>query len=484
MKATSLFGGVQVFNILVSIVRSKFIALFIGPEGMGIAGLLNTTLNLVNGATNLGLDKSGVKDISFAASNGTEREVSKTVSVLKRLVWITGIAGAVLMIVFSWLLSRLAFGDNTYGYAFIWLALALLFRQLASGELAVLQGMRKLKYLASANVVGNLAGLIITVPLYYFFRLDAIVPAIIISTFLGFIFTYYYGNKIKLEKVPVRNSQVFSEGKEMVKLGITLSISGMIALLAAYVIQVYISAKGGVTQVGYYTAGIVILNTYVGLIFNAMATDYFPRLAAIANSIEKVRKAVFEQAYIAVLLITPIILVFLVLAPLIITILYTEDFLPVVVFVTWGIMGMLLKAASWSVGYVIIAKGDSSLFIKTAIVFSSLLVLFNIGGYYFGGLEGLGISFCMYYFLHFIGLVIITYFRYRFYFKTEFYAIFLACTVMVITGFLLGYWEESLTRYVLQGVIALLSIIFAVYFLNKKMDIREVIQNFMDRRKK
>ena len=68
MKATSIFGGVQVFNILIAIVRSKCIALFIGPSGMGIASLLNSTLGLINGVSNLGLERSAVKDISFAPS--------------------------------------------------------------------------------------------------------------------------------------------------------------------------------------------------------------------------------------------------------------------------------------------------------------------------------------------------------------------------------------------------------------------------------
>ena len=47
---------------------------------------------------------------------------------------------------------------------------------------------------------------------------------------------------------------------------------------------------------GLYTAGFLILNSYVGIIFNAMGTDYFPRLAAISEEIIKIRKAVFEQA--------------------------------------------------------------------------------------------------------------------------------------------------------------------------------------------
>ena len=45
IKATSLFGSVQLFSILVSIIRNMFIANFIGPIGMGIAALLNSTLN-------------------------------------------------------------------------------------------------------------------------------------------------------------------------------------------------------------------------------------------------------------------------------------------------------------------------------------------------------------------------------------------------------------------------------------------------------
>ena len=36
LKATSLFGGVQIFNILIQIIRSKFAAVLLGPEGMGV----------------------------------------------------------------------------------------------------------------------------------------------------------------------------------------------------------------------------------------------------------------------------------------------------------------------------------------------------------------------------------------------------------------------------------------------------------------
>ena len=78
---------------------------------------------------------------------------------------------------------------------------------------------------------------------------------------------------------------------------------------------------------GYYAAGILIINAYVGMIFNAMATDYFPRLSAINKDNNAIQKVVNEQAEIAILLITPIITLFLLFKELIIQILYTPSFL-------------------------------------------------------------------------------------------------------------------------------------------------------------
>ncbi len=47
LKYTSIFGGVQGLNILISLVRNKIVALFLGPEGMGLVSLFQTTNSLM-----------------------------------------------------------------------------------------------------------------------------------------------------------------------------------------------------------------------------------------------------------------------------------------------------------------------------------------------------------------------------------------------------------------------------------------------------
>lgn len=473
MKATSLFGGVQVFNILVSIVRSKFIALWIGPAGYGIASLLTSTLGLISGMTDFGLDKSAVKDISFHAE--TPQKVSRTIQILKRLIWFTAIFGALIMILGAPWWSEIAFTNKEYTFSFVWISIALLFKQLSNGQLAILQGLRKLKKLAKANLYGNLLGLVITLPLYYFYRIDAIVPAIIISSIVAFIFTFYHAKNSEIEKRKLSNKEAFSEGKPMIQLGFMLSLSTMIGLLVGYLIQIFISQTGGIVQVGFYNAGFVILHSYVGLVFNAMGTDYFPRLSAISDKIEQIRKTVFEQALIAILLITPIVVVFLIAAPLIIFILYSKDFSIIITMVSWGILGMVFKAVSFSMGYIIIAKGDSKTFIKTAIGFNTLLLIGNILGYHFGGLEGLGISFLIYYIIHFIGIRIITKYRYGFYFEAGFYKVFSVCVLICGISFLLTFLENTIIKYGLLSILAIFSLVFSYIQLDKAMDIKELI---------
>lgn len=481
LKATSLFGGVQVFRIVIAIVRSKFIALFIGPMGMGISSLLLSTVNVLNALTNLGLDRSGVKEISLVQQKEGEK-VGRTIGILNRLVWFFSIVGTLLMALASPLLSKIAFGNYDYTWSVVGVSAALFFTQITQGKLAILQGMRRLSGLAKANLVGNFIGLLITVPLYYFYRIDAIVPAIVIAAAIALGVTLYFSSSQNIPDEKVSLGEALEEGKPMMALGVMLGISSIITLVIAYLVQIFISAKGGVDEVGLFNAGFVILNTYVGLVFTAMGTDYFPRLSAIAESREKTNQTVFEQAFIAVLLIVPVIVIFLSFAPQIIRILYTKEFIPIIGFVSWGILGMLFKAVSFSMGYILIAKGDSRLFIKTAIGFNMALFTLNALGYVYGGLTGLGISFLVYYVIHFLVLWVITKKHYGFVFPPSFYPIFLSSIVLCGVAFGVTQYFDGFLRYAVLGGLIVISCLFSLYQLNTKMDIKKFLQKLFKKK--
>ena len=483
LKATSIFGGVKIFQIFISIIRSKVVAILLGPTGMGIIGLLNSTLDLINQFSKLGLDTSAVKDIAVAHYSENQERLRITSGVLRRLVWFTGILGSIVTMALSPFLSRLVFGNGDYTLAFIWLSIVLFFRQLTIGQLAILQGMRKLKYLAKANLYGSIVGLLLTIPLYYFFRLDAIVPVIILGALISLGFSWYFSNKLGIRSKKVSTLLAFSEGKEMLKLGFVLSLSGLITTLVAYLAQLFIRHTGGLEQVGFYMAGFMIINTYIGMVFNAMQTDYFPRLSGLVGEPEKLQNAVFEQAIVALLLITPIIILFLTLAPMAITLLFSNKFLPITILVGWGILGTLFKAVSWSMGYVILVKGDSGLFMKTDIVFNALYITIIITGYHYFGLLGVGIGFLIYYIIHFVGIKVITFYRYNLYLDKSFNRVFLACLLLCGITFILGYIERPVLKYSLMGLMLVISVVYTVYQLNVRADLKSLLKVLIAKKK-
>ena len=474
-KATSIFGGVQFLTIVISVIRTKLIAVFLGPAGMGIITLLNSTLGLISSISSLGIETSAVKNISENYKNGDLQSVSRIISIVRKIIFFTGVLGMLLVIIFSKTLSVITFGDSSRNWSFILLSITLLFKQFSTGQLVVLQGLRNVGFLAKANLYGNLFGLLFSIPLYYFLRIDAIVPSIIITSFSALLFSFYYSNKIKIKSEKVLEKTFLKEAKTIVKLGLMLIISGVCALLVTYIIQIYIEKNGGLEQVGFYNAGFTLLNSYVGIIFTVMSTDYFPKLASINSDNQKIRLSVTQQAFMSIIIITPIIVLFLTLIPIVVKVMYTAKFDLIIPMVCFGILGMLFRAVSWSMGFILIAKGDSKIFIRTALGFNLLSLVMNFLGYHFYGLEGLGISFCLYFLIHFIGLKVITKNRYDFYFDKDFYQIYFICFLICAITFLFRYIEIPILKYSLMTMMIIISLIFSLYQMNNKMNLKEIL---------
>ena len=472
MKATSIFGGVQVFTILISIIRSKFIAILLGPTGMGISGLFNATISLVGSLSNFGLGLSAVKNVAAADSTGNPVRVAVVIKVLKRLVWITGLIGSIFTIIFSGWLSEITFGNREYTIAFIWLSATMLFNQLSTGQLVVLQGLRKLQYMAKASLSGSILGLFITIPIYYIWGLDGIVPAIMISSFVALARSWYFARKVKLEPVLVSNIRTIAESKSMLLMGLMISVSGMLASAASYFLRIFINNTGSLEHVGLYNAGFAVINTYVGLIFTAMGTDYFPRLSAVASDNEECTITINQQAEIAVLILAPIIMVFLVFINWVVILLYSTKFIAVNEMIHWAALGMFFKAASWSISFIMLAKGAGKVFFWSEFSNNIYTLALNIIGYSLMGLTGLGISFAISYLLYLTQVYVIARIKYGFRFNRLFFNIFSIQLLLAVGCFVSVKFLNSLSSYIIGIIFIVSSSTYSYLELDKRLNIQ------------
>lgn len=471
-KATSLFAGVQVFQILINIIKSKVIAVLLGPTGVGIQGLYQSATEMVKQLTSFGIAQSAVRDVSESNDEGRINKVERTVGVVKRLVWITGLLGGFSVIVFSPILSKLSFGSRDNTTPFIFLGITLLFDQLCAGQKVVLQGLRKLKYLAKASVLGSAIGLIVSIPIYNFFGIKGIVPCLIINSLTALLLSWYYSRKIEITPVNISVKESIKEGKTIIKLGFALSISSILVAGCSYILRGFIRSIGGAEEVGFYTAGFIIINTYVSMVFNAMGTDYFPRLAAINKDNNKCKQLVNQQGEIGLLIIAPLLSACIVFMPIMIIILYSHDFLPANNYIQYATIGMMFKIVSWSISYQFIAKGDSKVFIINEVCLNSYTLVLDLMFYHFLGLKGLGLSFVIVQLLYLIQVFLVARAKYSFGFSNALIKLFIIQAIVVVATLLLAITIHNWTLYVFGSIAIVLSSSFSIKELNKRIDLK------------
>lgn len=474
-KTTLLFSGVQIYQIVIRIVRSKFVAMFLGPEGMGIMSLLHSTTDLISASTNLGLKTSGVK--SVAASNAThdDSKIAYIVAVLRRLIFLTGLVGMLICACLSPVWSNFSFGNYDYTWSFVFISVIILLDQLNNGELVLLQGMQKKKYLATANLIGQTIGLFVAVPLYYFFRIKAIVAVLVIHSLCSLLISKYYTHKISLPKTIITTQEVFSEGREMIRLGFFLSLQYLFQVVSIYVVRTFVSNTGGLDDVGLYSAGTTIINMYVGLVFSAIATDYFPRLAGMRDN-DLLCTSMRQQAEITILMLAPIIVAFVVFIKPVIILLYSEKFLPIEHMLYWGMSAMLIKAMGWALSFSILAKATPKVFFWNEFVAIIYTMGCNILGYYLWGLSGFGISLLISNTIYLFQMIFATRKRFNMHFGIKIWRLFFYLTVFVILSVVFKSIHSNVISYLVGSVLIVVTSVYSLYELNKRMDILSVVK--------
>lgn len=475
-KATSLFGGVQVYQILIQVIKQKFVAVMLGTTGMGIQGLYQSGIQLIQGITSLGLSQSAVRDVSEANGTGDFYRISRTITVLRKLVWITGMMGMVATTCLSPVLSKSLFGNYDYTIPFIILSVILLFDQISNGQKVLLQGMRRLKHLAKASAIGITVGLIVSIPLYYLMGVKGIVPTLILNSVTSLMLSWYFARKIPVDKIKITTREALKGGTSMMKMGIAMSLTGVLSILMTYILKAFISNFGGVDDVGLYTAGFVILNTYVGMVFNAISTDFYPRLAAVNKDNEKCREVINQQGEIAVLIVAPLVMACIIFMPFLIRLIYSEDFMPASEFILWAIPGVLFRASSQVVAYVFLAKAESKLFMINEVSTMVYGLALRIGGYYFFGLIGLGVAYLLVYFFYTIQVYLIAKQRYGFEFSKSFIKVFTTLLLMAVAGFILIRTWHSSWVYLPLIILFILSAYYSFRELESRMKILQLLK--------
>jgi antigen flippase len=400
LKSSAMIGGSSAINVCIGIVRTKAMAVLLGPAGYGMMGAYALIVELTRSVAQMGLNGSGVRQIADAVASGDTGRIARTVIVLRRLSLACAILGATLLAVLSGPVSSLTFGSDQHAGPVALLALAVFFSIVAGGQGAVLQGMRRIGDIAKLTVLGGLLGTVVGIPMVYFLGEDGLVPTLIIVAASSVVTFWWYSRKIMITAPALSVHEIASESAALLKLGAAFMASGLVIIAAAYAVRIIVLRKAGLDAAGVYYAAWTLGGLYIGFVLQSLGVDFYPRLVGVAHDDQECNRLVNEQAQVSLLLAVPGILITLTLAPLAISLFYSAKFASAVDVLRWICLGMALRVLTWPIAYIIVAKNRQRLFMGIDLAWAVVNVGLTWWCVEAFGINGAGIAFFGSYVFH------------------------------------------------------------------------------------
>jgi len=163
LNSSAIVGGAQGIDLLIRMVRTKVIAMLLGPSGVGLIGICQSLIELAGKLCGLGIRSSAVRQVAEANGSGDLERLGHTVKVLRCTCWITGIFGWLLTLALAQPLSVWVFGNAERAISLGLLGAVLLLENVSGGQTALLQGVRRIKDLARVMIFSAAGGTVISI---------------------------------------------------------------------------------------------------------------------------------------------------------------------------------------------------------------------------------------------------------------------------------------------------------------------------------
>jgi PST family polysaccharide transporter len=377
LKNSSIIASASVINILIGLVRTKALALMLGPAGVGLVGLYTGLMHTASTLATMGLGTVGTRQIAEAIGH----EDARALAVARRaMLWGTvflAFIGSMIVWFLRDFLALYVLGSPDKTNIVGWLSLGVALSVAGASQGALIQGMRRIGDIAKISVYGAALNTMFGLALLWQWDAAGLVGYVLVGPILSFLLGHWYVSRLpKSEASNITILDMKHQWKIMILLGIPFMGAGLVGALVNLWIRVEVGDTFGAESLGHFQAAWVISTQYIGFVLGAMGADYFPRLTSVILDRKAATQLVNEQTEIALLLSAPIFIAMIGLVPWIIHLLYSDAFMPSIEILRWQILGDVFKVVSWPLSFVILAAGAGKSFF-----WSESLVLFLMGSF-------------------------------------------------------------------------------------------------------
>jgi O-antigen/teichoic acid export membrane protein len=357
IRSTAVIGLASLSTIAIGLVRTKAAALLVGPVGIGLIGLYLNLVTAASALAGLGLNASAVREIAGAEAEADAQRLDANRRALVFLSVAMALAAALAMVLLREPISTHVLQGQVPPGDVAWLAAAVALTVLSVACVILLNGFRRIAALAWVQVSGALLGTAAGLAALFYWREDGLLAYVLAAPaaalVVGLLFT------ARLPPLSTRSSPpplVLRQSAIMARLGLLFMLSVLAQSLAVLAVRTFVHDELGAVALGQFAASWIISSIYVGSVLQAMGTDYYPRLSAVIGDEAAAAGQINEQVETALLLVTPVLLVALAIAPWLLQLAYSSAFVGAADLLRWQILGDIFKIAAWPLAMALLAR--------------------------------------------------------------------------------------------------------------------------------
>jgi O-antigen/teichoic acid export membrane protein len=396
-----IIGSAQGINILISIFRMKMLTLFVGAPGIGILSIYTNLKDMVGQIAGLGIDSSGVREIARAREDVSKVNRIRYVLVVAHMIQGTLALLAVWMMRES--ISIWLFGNGSRAVEVGLLGIAVLLGLISGAHIAVLQGLRCIDELGKVTVISAFVATIVGLWAIWNFGEVGLIWLVLVQPLAGVLIAVYFTRQ--LPKAPFNQMMpkvIWDTWKPMAWLGVSFMLAALATTATLLIVRARITQEMGLDAAGQFAAAWGITTIYVGFMLNAMGADYYPRLTEVIRDRTAAIRLMNDQAQLCIAIGGPILLFLIGWAPCVIVLLYSHELSPAATLLQWQTVGNVLKLASWSLSYSIVAAANAKAYLFLELTFNAVFLVLVLALLPSLGLEVTAVAFLLGYAVHFL----------------------------------------------------------------------------------
>lgn len=355
VKGSSAFTMTSVGEMLIRFVRTKCIALFLGPVGTGLLAQLIIFFETLRVLGDFGSRRGVIKQIAQERQQGPDSDRYKEIiSTSFLLAIVASCVTSLVVTIFSAAISKNIFGDSSHASYIIFVALFLPIASVATVTASILKGNLEYKSFAQYTLAAYGGVLVLTPLLIYFFHYWGAI--VVQGLFFVFPLACYLIFNARKKFLYFSKKISFVALKEQFSYGSLQIYQDSLLQLSRLVIASWIIKELGLSVMGIYQVVITFSTVYLTIPIQAMSGYTFPLIAS-SESNKDITRAVNDSMRFLMFLLVPVIMVLMIFPEIVIRVFFSSDFISAAPVLKIQLFSTLFILVSFSLSSALEAKG-------------------------------------------------------------------------------------------------------------------------------